>query len=219
VANREWGIANESKKNKPAVVYRAGDVGYMSLQDALSFDNRDEWRMWLEKNHATRKEVWLLHYKKHSKKARLNHFDAVEEALCFGWIDSKLKKIDEERFILKYSPRKPKSFWSKINKEKAEAMIASGKMTQAGYDKIEEAKQNGLWDKAYTSKRKERIPSDLKQALLTKSTAWENFKGFATSYRNMYCGWVKAAKTKETRKRRIIEVVRRAQQNKKPGVE
>jgi uncharacterized protein YdeI (YjbR/CyaY-like superfamily) len=191
----------------------------MSLRDALLFNNRNEWRTWLESNHKIMKEIWLLHYKKQAGKQRLNHIDAVEEALCFGWIDSKLKKIDEERFILKYSPRKSKSVWSKINKENAEAMIISGKMTQAGLDKIEEAKKHGLWDRAYTNKVKERIPSDLKQALLADSKAWDNFQHFANSYRNMYCGWVKAAKTKETRKKRIVEVVKRSRQNKKPGVE
>jgi len=191
----------------------------MDLEDALLFNNRDEWRTWLEKHQKTTKEVWLLHYKKQSKKPHLNHIDAVEEALCFGWIDSKLKKIDEERFILKYSPRKPKSVWSKINKDKAEALIRSGKMTQSGLEKIEAAKKHGFWDVAYTNKIKERIPSDLKQALLKDSEAWVNFQHFANSYRNMYCGWVKGAKTKETRKKRITIVVRRSRQNIKPGVE
>ncbi len=191
----------------------------MSLKDALLFNDRNEWRTWLEKNHKTINEVWLLHYKKQLRKQSLNHIDAVEEALCFGWIDSKLKKIDEERFILKYSPRKPRSVWSKINKEKAEAMIISGKMTQAGLDKIEEAKKHGLWDTAYTNKVKERIPSDLKQALLKDSKAWFNFQSFANSYRNMYCGWIKTAKTKETRQKRIDEVVKRSRLKKKPGIE
>jgi len=189
----------------------------MSLENALSFNNRDEWRAWLEKNHSTAQGVWLIHYKKRSGKGSLNHIEAVEEALCFGWIDSKLKKIDEERFILKYSPRKPKSVWSKINKENAEKMIVSGKMTQAGLDRIEEAKRQGLWDAAYTNKVKERIPLDLKQALLLDTKTWKNFQHFANSYRNMYCGWVKSAKTKETRKRRIAKVVKRSRYNKKPG--
>lgn len=191
----------------------------MSLEDALLFHTRYEWRTWLETHHRTTKEVWLLHYKKEARKLYLNHIDAVEEALCFGWIDSKLKKIDDERFILKYSPRKKKSVWSKINKEKAEVLIRSGKMTQAGLEKIEEAKRQGLWDIAYTNKVKERIPADLKQALLADPRAWENFQRFANSYRNMYCGWVRGAKTIETRKKRIIEVVRRSRQNKKPGIE
>lgn len=191
----------------------------MSLEDALLFNDRNEWRTWLENNHKTCSEVWLIHYKKQSRKKSVNHFDAVEEALCFGWIDSKLKKIDEERFILKYSPRKPKSVWSKINKENAEKMIASGKMTKTGLDKIKEAKKNGLWDIAYTNKVKERIPSDLKQALLADSKAWDNFQHYANSYRNMYCGWVKDAKTNKTRKRRIAMVVERSRYKKKPGID
>lgn len=191
----------------------------MTLDEALVFNNRDEWRAWLQNHHRTTKGVWLLHYKKEAKKSYLNHIEAVEEALCYGWIDSKLKKIDKERFILKYSPRKQKSVWSKINKDKAETLIRSGKMTRAGLKKIEEAKAHGLWDVAYSNKVKERIPSDLKQALQADSIAWSNFQHFANSYRNMYCGWVKAAKTKATRKHRIDIVVDRSRCNKKPGIE
>lgn len=187
------------------------------LENALFFTTKDDWRAWLEKNHRRKNGVWLLHYKKHTKKPGLNHFDAVKEALCFGWIDSTLKRIDDERFILKYSPRKPKSVWSKINKENAEKMIAAGKMTTAGFEKIQQAKKQGLWDIAYTNTMKERIPLDLKQALLADREAWGNFQHFANSYRNMYCGWVKTAKTEETRRKRIAEVVRRSKQNKKPG--
>jgi len=191
----------------------------VSLKDALLFNDTNEWRAWLEKNHGKRKEVWLLHYKKQEGKPHLNHIDAVKEALCYGWIDSTLKKIDEERFILRYTPRKPKSIWSKINKKNAEEMIVTGKMTKAGLEKIEEAKRHGFWDTAYTNKRKERIPSDLKQALIIDHRAWDNFQHFANSYRNMYCGWIKGAKTKETRKKRIAEVVKRSRKNKKPGIE
>jgi uncharacterized protein YdeI (YjbR/CyaY-like superfamily) len=188
------------------------------LINALLFKNRDEWRYWLEKNHAILTEVWLIHYKKSLGKNSLNHFDAVEEALCFGWIDSKLKKIDEERFILKYFPRKSKSVWSKINKDNAEKMISLGKMTQAGFDKIKEAKKQGFWDTAYTNLVKEQLPSDLKKALVVNQIAWTNFQHFANSYRNMYIGWVKNAKNEETRKKRISKVVERSLHNKKPGV-
>ena len=111
----------------------------MELNNALCFRNRDEWRKWLEKNHEKEKEVWLVHYKKHSGKMGIQLEEAVEEALCFGWIDSKLKKVDEEKFTLKYSPRKANSVWSKLNREKAEIMIKAGKMTPAGLAVIEEA--------------------------------------------------------------------------------
>ncbi len=191
----------------------------MNESISLYFKNRNEWRKWLENNYRNTKEVWLIHYKKPSNKKSISHIEAVEEALCFGWIDSKLKKIDEERFILRYSPRKPKSVWSKINKEKAEELIASGKMTQAGLDKIKDAKKQGLWDTAYTNLVKDRLPSDLKNSLMENKTAWNNFQRFANSYRNMYIGWVKGAKTQETRERRISEVVKRAAKNKKPGIE
>jgi len=193
-------------------------MNVIELANALFFKNRDEWRTWLEKNHTTADVVWIIHYKKSSGKNGLNHFDAVEEAICFGWIDGKLKKIDEERFILRYSPRKPKSVWSKINKENAEKMISLGKMTKAGFDKIEEAKKQGFWDTAYTNLVRERLPSDLKNALIVNKKAWNNFQQFANSYRNMYVGWVKNAKTKETRKKRISEVVKNSLENKKTGI-
>jgi len=188
------------------------------LINALLFKNKKEWRKWLEKNHTKFKEIWLIHYKKSSNKKNITHFDAVEEALCFGWIDSTLKKIDEERYILRYSQRKNKSVWSKINKETAERMIMQGKMTRAGLEKINLAKKNGFWKTAYTNKIIEKLPSDLKKSLISDKIAWENFQNFANSYRNMYIGWVKNAKTDETRTKRINEVVKRSGENKKPGI-
>ena len=187
------------------------------LAKAHFFKNKEEWRAWLKNNHATQTEVWLVHYKKKSNKKSISHFDAVKEAICFGWIDSKLKRIDEERFILRYSPRKEKSVWSKINKETAERMLLLGKMTEAGLEKINLAKEQGLWETAYTNKVKERLPSDLKHALMVDKVAWNNFDNFANSYRNMYIGWVKNAKTDVTRKKRIREVVKRSKDNIKPG--
>ncbi len=193
----------------------------ISIMDVESFyfKNRQEWRNWLEKNHDKEQRVWLVHFKKNSGKASITLNDAVEEALCFGWIDSKLKTINEEQFILKYTPRKIKSVWSKINKERAEKLIESGRMTEAGLIKIEGARKHGLWNTAYTSKKKDRIPSDLKEALLIDKKAWNNFQKFANSYRNMYIGWIIGARTGETRRKRITQVVKRSALNKKPGVE
>ncbi len=190
----------------------------MLIDKMLYFKNRNDWRKWLTKNYDKQQSVWLIHYKKHSNKPGVNHFEAVEEAICFGWIDGKLKSLDSEKFILRYSPRKSYSIWSKINKDKALELIRQGKMTVTGYKKIEEAKQNGTWDNAYTNIKKERLPSDLKSALLKNKTAWRNFNNFANSYRNMYIGWVKNAKTDITRQNRISEVVNRSIANKKPGI-
>jgi uncharacterized protein YdeI (YjbR/CyaY-like superfamily) len=189
------------------------------LTEAKLFKDRKEWREWLEKNHKIKDGVWLIHYKVKLKKESVSHKEAVEEALCFGWIDSKLKSVDEDRYILRYTSRKGKSVWSKINKDAAEKMIFEGKMTEAGFEKINIAKKQGLWESAYTNLIKERMPSDLKKAFLKNKEAWKNFKNFANSYRNSYIGWVKGAKSDETRKRRIKVVVKRSELNKKPGVE
>ncbi|MFC2025340.1 YdeI family protein [Chloroflexota bacterium] len=190
----------------------------MEYDDALLFSSSLQWRKWLEQNHDSVKAVWLIHYKKNIGKRSVSYDDALEEALCFGWIDSIMKSIDDEKFILKYSPRKTKSIWSKRNKEKAEKLIKVGKMTNAGLIKIEEAKNNGFWDNAYTNKDRDEIPEDLNNALLQNKDAWEYFHNFANSYWNMYIGWVNSAKTEQTRKRRITEVVKRSRLNKKPGI-
>lgn len=187
----------------------------MEFNSALSFKNRDEWRKWLENNYQTEKEVWLFHYKKHVGKIGIQLEEAVEEALCFGWIDGKLRKVDDERFMLRYSPRKPDSVWSRLNREKVETLIAAGKMTAAGLSIIEEAKKRGSWDQAYTNLKRDRIPADLRKALAQDKTALDNFQRFANSYRNMYIQWVKSAKTAKTRKGRIEKVVKQAAQNKK----
>jgi uncharacterized protein YdeI (YjbR/CyaY-like superfamily) len=183
----------------------------------LYFKSILEWRQWLDENANSAKEVWLLHYKKNSGKASISLDAAVEEALCFGWIDGKLKNIDAESYALRYSPRKPDSVWSKINRERAENLIASGRMRPAGLARIEEAKKNGYWDKAYTSRTKDIIPSDLKYSLMEHPEAWNRFQNFANTYQNMYISWVAGAKTAETRKKRIAEVVERSALNKKPG--
>lgn len=191
----------------------------MEIENSFYAPSRSEWRKWLEQNHAKEKEVWLIHYKKGSGKPTLSHDEALEEALCFGWIDGKTRSIDEERFTFRYSPRKTRSRWSKTNKDKAERLIKEGKMTPAGLAKIEEAKKSGAWDNAYVNKIIEGIPLDLESALSSNKDAWNNFQRFANGYRNLYIRWVNDAKTTETRKRRIAEVVARSSINKKPGIE
>jgi uncharacterized protein YdeI (YjbR/CyaY-like superfamily) len=191
----------------------------LDISKALYFADKNAWRKWLEQNHSQEKEVLLIHYRKDSGKTSLNHFEAVEEALCFGWIDSILKRVDDERFVLKYTPRKANSIWSKVNRDKAEQLIKAGKMTKAGLAKIEEAKKNGNWDNAYTSLIKDILPADLKKALLKNKKAWWNFQKFAATYRNMYIGWVNDAKTENTRMKRITEVVYRSERNIKPGID
>ena len=187
--------------------------------DALYFKNGHEWHEWLSQNHDKEKEAWLIYYKKTSGKAGISYDEALEEALCFGWIDGKLKSVDDEKYVIRYSPRKSKSLWSKINKEKAELLIAQGRMTEAGLAKIEAARENGLWDRAYTSRRGDEMPPDLEAALREDKQAWVNFSNFANSYRNNYIFWVNAAKRPETREKRISVVVEWSRLNKKPGMQ
>ena len=191
----------------------------LDIDQALFFKNRTQWRKWLEQNHDKASEALVIHYRKDSGKKGLNHFEAVEDALCFGWIDSILRRLDDERFVLKYTPRKANSVWSKVNKDKAEQLIKAGLMTPAGMAKIEEAKKNGNWDNAYTSLIKETLPTDLKQALMRNKKAWYNFQKFATTYRNMYTGWLDSAKTDATRQKRIAEIIYRSERNIKPGID
>ena len=190
----------------------------MELDKAIYFADSSEWRQWLEKNHSTADNAWLVFYKRNSGTASISYDEAVEEALCFGWIDGKMRSVDEEKYVIRYSPRRAKSLWSKRNKDKAEELIHTGRMTEAGLAAIEVAKKNGNWAGAYTSRTQEEIPEDLLAALEEDPVALENFLQFANSYRNNYIGWINDAKTEPTRKRRIGEVVRRSRLNQKPGM-
>jgi uncharacterized protein YdeI (YjbR/CyaY-like superfamily) len=125
-----------------------GVLLFNSMDEALSFQTRADWRGWLSKNHAITTSVWLFFFKKSTGKKGITIEDAVEEAICFGWIDGKLKRVDEERFMLRFSVRKDGSVWSRINRLRAEKLIADGKMTSAGLAKIEQAKISGYWDMA-----------------------------------------------------------------------
>src|ERR1043165_7521993 len=124
--------------------------------------NREAWRNWLQKNHAKQPGVWLIYYKKSSGKSRVAYDEAVEEALCFGWIDSIMKPIDEEKFMQKFTPRKTKSVWSALNKRRVEQLIANGLMTDAGLAIIETGKKNGSWTKL-DHVESFIIPADLKK--------------------------------------------------------
>lgn len=189
----------------------------MEQQGALFFKHRAEWRLWLRRNHNRRTELWLGFYKKHTGKAWLQLNEAVEEAICYGWIDGKLRRIDGEKHMVRFSPRRPGSVWSRINRERAERLIAEGKMTAAGLEKVEDAKQSGRWAAAYSHKEKPKLPDDLRDALMRDPEAWKNFNQFSNSNQFMYVFWVNEAKRESTRKRRIRQVVERSARNEKPG--
>ena len=189
------------------------------ITEKLYVTNRNDWRAWLEKNHDTKKEVWLIYYKKHTGKPRIPYDAAVEEALCFGWIDSTVKRINDEKYAQKFTPRNAKNKWSELNIKRTKKMIREGRMTKVGLAKCKEAlRSGGKESKTKPSKKKLVIPPDLKEALVKIRKAWENFNSFAPSYKKQYIGWVTSARKEETREKRINRVVEWAAQNKKPGM-
>jgi uncharacterized protein YdeI (YjbR/CyaY-like superfamily) len=175
----------------------------------LAFANPAEWRAWLEEHHATEREAWVLHYRKQLGRQALTYEQAVEEALCFGWIDGLLRRIDGEKYALRYSPRRPKSVWSETNKARAEKLISDGRMTAAGLDKIAAAKANGEWDAATARENIDAIPTDLAREL-KRNRAWAAFRAWPASRRKQYLYWLNSAKTAETRQKRIQAIAERA---------
>lgn len=173
--------------------------------------NRDDWREWLEQNHISKESIWLIYYKASSKNFNLTWAEAVEESLCFGWIDSVRKSIDEERFIQFFSKRKKNSTWSKINKDKIELLIENKRMCKAGLDCIALAKENGSWSILDTVEALI-IPDDLEAEFTLHSGAKEHFESLSKSLRKMLLAWVVLAKRPETRKRRIVDIAEHARQ-------
>lgn len=190
----------------------------MEIKEKIYVKTREEWREWLEDNHHCQEGIWLVYYKKHTGKPRIPYEDAVEEALCFGWIDSIVKRVDEETYVQKFTPRRKRSVWSKLNKVRAIRLIKSGRMTPLGLEKIEEAKKNGIWQNAYTSKKRVEMPEDLKDALSSNKIAESFFNVLTPSNKNRYINWVNFARRQETRNNRIIKVVKYCAEGIKPGM-
>jgi uncharacterized protein YdeI (YjbR/CyaY-like superfamily) len=173
---------------------------------------RAEWRTWLKQNHTRAAGVWLISYKKATGKPRFEYDEAVEEALCFGWIDSKPNKLDDERSMLWFAPRKAGTGWSKINKARAEKMIEAGCMQPAGLAKIKAAKRDGSWSALDTIEALE-IPPDLVAALAANPIAQQHFDAFPRSVKRAILEWIANAKKPETRAKRIEETACLAAEN------
>ena len=180
--------------------------------NAIHPKTRAAWRAWLEQHHTRSDGVWLVSYKKATGKARFDYDEAVEEALCFGWIDSKPNKLDDERAMLWFAPRKVGTGWSRLNKARAEKMIAAGQMTPAGLAKIEAAKQDGSWG-ALDAIEELTIPPDLDLALNANPIAAQYFQAFPRSVKRAILEWITNAKKPETRAKRVAETARLAAQN------
>jgi uncharacterized protein YdeI (YjbR/CyaY-like superfamily) len=175
----------------------------------------NDWREWLAQNHDSKQSVWLVCYKKQANIPTISWSDAVDEALCFGWIDSTRKSIDDQRFIQFFCRRKPNSAWSKINKAKVERLIAEGLMMQAGHKSILKAKENGSWT-ILDEVEELLVPEDLQKKLSENEIAAAYFEGLSKSVKKIILYWIASAKRTETRQNRINEVATLAAQKQKP---
>lgn len=174
-----------------------------------------EWRQWLEKHHDAEQSVWVLYDKKSSGKPSMSWSEAVDEALCFGWIDSTRKTVNDEQFIQLFAKRKPTSTWSKINKDKVKQLIAEGRMAPAGLAVIETAKQNGSWT-ILDSVETLGIPEDLEKAFKAHPGSKDFFLGLSKSTRKAMLQWLVLAKREETRQKRVEEIAALAGERRKP---
>lgn len=184
----------------------------MEEKEHLYFKNADEWRTWLHKNHHSSKGIYLLFYKVSSDYESIRWEEAVQVAICYGWIDSTVKKIDEHQRRQLFTPRKDKSVWSKLNKTYIEKLIQENAMHESGLRKIEIAKQNGSWN-SLDEVENHVIPEDLQLAFNDNPKAWSNYQSFSPSYRKSYLYWLNQAKRVETRQNRIREIIRLCEQN------
>ena len=185
-----------------------GDDAYQRFQPVT----RSAWRMWLATNHEAARGVWVVTWKQGAGRVGPSYEDIVEEALCFGWVDSRRQKVDADRSALLCTPRKPRSAWAATNKARIVRLIAEKKMQPSGIAAIEEAKRNGTWDATPRIDPAE-LPDDLARALSKNATAQKHWDAFPPSVRKQFIGWVVTAVKPETRMRRIERTVGQAKQN------
>jgi uncharacterized protein YdeI (YjbR/CyaY-like superfamily) len=179
----------------------------MQITETLYVTTRDEWRKWLSENHATKKEIWLISYAKNANKPSILYLHAVEEALCFGWIDSIAKKIDSERLAQRFSPRRPKSNWTELNKERAKRLIQNGKMTDAGLKVLPDLSPNSF-----------QIPKDILEALQNDVQTWNNFQQFPDVYKRIRIGYIEEVRKQSIEfQKRLDNFLKKTRENKMFG--
>jgi uncharacterized protein YdeI (YjbR/CyaY-like superfamily) len=180
--------------------------------------DREAWRNWLTENHASAKEVWLVYYKKHTGKASVSYIDSVKEALCFGWIDGLKKRIDDETYAHRFTPRKARSKWSPQNIGLAKDLIESGLMTEAGLAVFKQGRTYEEDRLKILRARQFALTAETERALKASQKAWDNFNQLAPGYRKQYAAWLQSAKKPETRKRRLDELISCLEENRKLGM-
>jgi len=190
----------------------------MSEFEQIYLKSADEWRDWLAANHNKLIGIWLIYYKKHTGKPRVPYEKAVEEALCFGWIDSIIKRIDEDTYMQKFTPRKPDSNWSDTNKKRVRKMIKEGKMHNAGLKLVEAAKQNGKWDEVLTSQLNLKLSKEILILLKANPQAYAYYEKLPPSHKKNYNNWVMSAKKMETQERRCAEMIKLLEKGQSLGM-
>jgi uncharacterized protein YdeI (YjbR/CyaY-like superfamily) len=183
------------------------------------FKNRGAWRAWLAKNHAQKREIWLAYYKKGTGKESVSYEEALEEALCYGWIDSTVNKLDAERYIQRYTPRKPKSVWSASNKARIEKLTRDGRMAAPGLAAVETARRNGAWRALDRIDVKPEIPPDLAEAIEGDPGAKAGFDRVSGAQRKMFAWFIVSAKRSETRARRVARCLEMVRTGEKFGID
>jgi uncharacterized protein YdeI (YjbR/CyaY-like superfamily) len=187
----------------------------MRQRPTVHVRTRQAWRAWLQANHATVTEIWLVFDKRHTGQAAVAYGDAVEEALCFGWVDSLITRLDDTRYARKFTPRKPDSKWSTINRQRYARMQAQGLLADSGVQRPPTARSGDAPPRPATI---EEFPAYITKAIKTNRTAWANFQQMAHSHRWQYVMWIDQAKRPETREKRIREAIERLAAGHKPGL-
>lgn len=183
------------------------------------FKDREAWRRWLAANHDRAREIWLAYYKKGTGKKSVTYDEALDAALCYGWIDSTVRALDRERYMQRWTPRKRGSVWSAANKRRLARLAAEGRMRQPGLAKVWEAKRDGSWTTIDAIDRDARTPDELLSALAAHSGAREKFDALSPSQRKLWGWWIQSAKRQETKNRRIEAAVEWILAGRKVGIE
>ncbi|HWP81141.1 MAG TPA: YdeI/OmpD-associated family protein [Bacteroidota bacterium] len=190
----------------------------MEIGRRLYVKNRQEWRRWLSKHHRTAKDIWLIYYKKGSTKRRIPYNDAVEEALCFGWIDSIVKAIDSERYVQRFSPRRPGSPFSAMNLERIRRLIAQRKMTRFGLEALKKSRKPHFVE-SLDQPGGFSVAEDILKELQKHPKVWKNFQKFPSSYKRIRIGWIEAARRRrEVFQQRLRYFIKMTAQNKRFGM-
>ena len=190
----------------------------MKNMKELYVTTRDEWREWLARNHDRESGIWLIFYKKHTQMPTLEYDTALEEALCFGWIDSIIRKLDDERYARKMTSRNSNSRWSELNKSRVRKLIEQGLMMEPGLAKIEQAKKSGLWEQSDRPQISFEIPKELEKAFKKNKKAKAFFDQLAPTYQKHFIGWIAVAKQQKTKNKRVKESIGLLEKGEKLGM-